>query len=352
MTPFKFILAATDFSEPANHAVRRAAMLAKQHGARLHILHVVVPTKRGQLRAWFSPAVDLDQKQAEAQDVLRRLADDLTDRHGLTPSIEVRGGEFRDELQRASAGADLLVIGQRRRSALTDMVLGSTAQHFVEHSRRPVLVVKQAPRWAYRRALVPIDFTPASDAAALVAATLASDIDLQFFHAFDSTGETVMREADVSESVIREYLLREEVALKARMRRSMARLGLDSARLSFALGRGSAVRAILRQAQSLNADVLVAAKQRRGRMATTVLGSINRLLVRSRCDMLIVCGGVREPRHPQAVAASRAPSLAVRIGSPSGPRGRPQPVLRGCARSCRQTPSWQASTGRPLRAGG
>ena len=43
MTPFKFILAATDFSLPANNAVHRAAMLAKQHDARLHIVHVVVP---------------------------------------------------------------------------------------------------------------------------------------------------------------------------------------------------------------------------------------------------------------------------------------------------------------------
>ena len=43
MTPFNLILAATDFSAPANNAVWRAAQLARQHGARLRIVHVVSP---------------------------------------------------------------------------------------------------------------------------------------------------------------------------------------------------------------------------------------------------------------------------------------------------------------------
>jgi len=188
----------------------------------------------------------------------------------------------------------------------------------MESSRRHVLVVKQVPRLEYRRALVPIDFTPASDAAAVVAATLACDIELHVFHAFDSTGETVMRRADVSESVIREYRLREEETLMARMRRSMAQLGLDSHRMSFALGRGSPVKATLRQAEDLNVDVLVASRQRRGRMATSVLGTINSLLTRSRCDMLIVSGRVRDPRHPQASAALWQPPPAVPIGNRQG----------------------------------
>ncbi|MEP7281450.1 MAG: universal stress protein [Rubrivivax sp.] len=312
MTPFKFILAATDFSAPANRAVRRAAMLARQHGACLHVVHVVVPASRARLRGWFSPAIDLDLERAKARDTLHRLAADLTIRYGVAPVPEVRTGNVLDELQRASGRADLVVMGQPRRSALAEMLLGSTAQRLVECSRRPVLVVKHMPRRGYRRALVPIDFTPASEAAALVAAALSNDIDLQVFHAFDSTGEVVMREADVSAAVIREHHLRQEVALMARMRRSMTRLGLDSHKLSFALGRGSPVKATLRQAQSINADVLVATKQRRGRMATSVLGRINSLLARSRCDMLIVSGALGESRPAQAVAAMRPVARAVR----------------------------------------
>ncbi|MBK7063082.1 MAG: universal stress protein [Rubrivivax sp.] len=156
----------------------------------------------------------------------------------MTADVEVRCGHVSDELHRALADADMLAMGQRRRSALAEIVLDRTVQRLEKCSRRPVLVVKQVADGAYRRALVPIDFTPASEAAALVAAALAPDIDLEVFQALDSTDESVMRDVDVSESVIRAYRVRQEAVLLARMRRRMARLGLDARKLSFALWRG------------------------------------------------------------------------------------------------------------------
>lgn len=352
MIQFKSILAATDFSVPANNAVRRAALLAKQHGARLSIVHVVGVASRIAVREWLYPTVDLDLKVADARERLHRLAVDLKNRFDVTSDVEVRAGHVLKELHRASTSADLLVLGQRRRSALAEMVLGCTAQRLVECSRRPVLVVKQVAEGNYRRALVPIDFTPASDAAAFVAAALAPDINLQVFHAFDSAGVAVMREADVSEAVIRESRSREETALLARMRRSMTRFGLDSRRLSFALGRGSPVKATLRQAQDLDADVLVATKQRRGRIATSVLGNINSLLARSSCDMLIVSGWVRDPRHLQTAVAPQTLARTTNFrGSPMARAHAPQ----GASWMRAQLPAeafMAAQDGRPRRAGG
>jgi nucleotide-binding universal stress UspA family protein len=300
MTPFNLILAATDFSAPANNAVWRAAQLARQHGARLRIVHVVNPAAFVRVREWLAPSVDLDAKAAEGRDRLRKLSADVRQLHGVVAEIELRTGDTFQELHRAATRADLLVVGQRRRNPLIELVLGRTAQRLVEACRRPVLVVRQAADGGYRRILVPIDLTPASDAAAVVAAALAPDVDLHIFHAFAWPGEAVMREADVRESVIRDARAREEAGLIARMRRSMARLGLDSRRMSFALGRGSPVAATLRQAQALGADVLVATKHRRSRVGATVLGRVNSLLLRARCDMLIVPGRVRDPRQPRA----------------------------------------------------
>ena len=131
----------------------------------------------------------------------------------------------------------------------------------------------------------------------------------------------------------------------ARMRRSMAQLGLDSHSMSFALGRGSPVKATLRQAQNLNVDVLVASKQRRGRMATSVLGTINSLLTRSRCDMLIVSGGVRDPRHPPAVAALWQQAPAAPIGNRQGPPYIARVFMDACAVAGR------CIHGRPARIG-
>ena len=75
MTRFTSILAATDFSVDGNNAVRRAALLAHQHGARLHILHVLRPEGCKPLREWFSPTLDIDLKAAQARAALRRVAE-------------------------------------------------------------------------------------------------------------------------------------------------------------------------------------------------------------------------------------------------------------------------------------
>lgn len=71
-------------------------------------------------------------------------------------------------------------------------------------------MVKKTAESDYQRILVPVDFTPNSDAAAVVAAALAREIDLHMFHAFDSIGEIALRETDVRESVIREIPARDE----------------------------------------------------------------------------------------------------------------------------------------------
>lgn len=344
MTPFKSILAATDFSASANNAVQRAALLARQHGAHLCLVHVVTPPSRVQMRTWSSPAPGLEQQVAAARDRLRGLAAELTQRYAVTPSVALRTGRLLEQLHRVSARACLLVMGAGRRTALAEMLLGSTAQRLVACSRRPVLVAKQTAEGSYRRALVPIDFSPASDAAAFVAAALAPDIDLQVFHALDSAGVAATQGAGIVDTVIRESIAHEEGAVLARMRRSMKRLGLDCSKLRFALGRGAPVNAILQQAQRLDADVLVATKQQRGRTATSVLGNISSLMARSRCDMLVVAGWVRDPRQSCTVTAQ-------------GPLPRAEPVHATPDRSWMraQLPAdacMAAQHGRPHRAGG
>lgn len=305
MTPFKSILAATDLSAAATNAVRRAALLARQHGAHLRIVHVVNPASLIRFREWFAPMIDLDLKTADARERLHRLAAELARRYDVNAAIEVHIGDTVDELHRAAASDDLLIVGQRRRNALTEWVLGKTAQRLVERCQRPVLVVKRDAESDYRQVLVPVDLTPGSNAAAMVAASLAPEVDLHIFHAFNSSGEGVMSVADVRDHVIRECLAREEAGLLARMRRSVARLGMDTRSMVFAVGRGSPIMATLRQAKSLRADLMVARKQRRARNATSVLGSVNSLLARTRCDMLIVPGGVPDLRQSEAVAPLR-----------------------------------------------
>jgi nucleotide-binding universal stress UspA family protein len=306
MTPFKSILVATDFSVDGNHAVRRAALLAKDCGAHLSIVHVVKAAGCKPLRDWFSPSIDVDLKTAQARSTLHRFAAEIVGRHDVAASFEVLVGDPFDELLQASQRGDLIVLGQRGKSRFQAMRIGRTADRLLRTCRRPVLVVKKALEQPYRRVLVPIDFTPSSAAAIRTAAHLAPGIGMHVFHAIDSPREAVLRDADVAEHIIRESRAREDAGVSARMRRSVSRLGLDSRQMSFALGRGPAVRSTLMHAQTLGADLIVAGKQGRSTVAGFLLGSVSsRLLAGSGCDILIVPHPLRAPQSSSAAGLLR-----------------------------------------------
>lgn len=301
MNSLRSILAATDFSADGNNAVHRAALLARQHNARLNILHVVTSAGSNHWRGWFRWSIDIDLEAAQARATLRRFAAQITNRHDVVPKVEVRVGDSDAELLRASESVDLLVLGQRGNNPFKDLVIGKTAHRLLRTCSTPVLVVKQAANGPYRRVLVPVDFTPSSNAAIRSAASLAAGVGIQFFHALSPAREAVLREADVPAAVIRESTAREEAGARARMRRSVARLGLDSRSMSFALGRGPAVHSTLLLAQTLDADLIVAGKQRRSKVAGFILGSVgSRLLAASRCDTMIVPHPLCEPQSSSA----------------------------------------------------
>ena len=71
MTSIKTILAATDFSDDARNAARRAARLATEHGARLQLLHVMRADALDELRDRLHLATDVRQNLLE--DAQRRL---------------------------------------------------------------------------------------------------------------------------------------------------------------------------------------------------------------------------------------------------------------------------------------
>jgi nucleotide-binding universal stress UspA family protein len=304
MTPIRSILVATDFSVDGNNAVRRAALLAQKHEASLSMLHVVNSQGCRSLREWFSPSIDIDLKSAQARATLRRLAAEVIGKYDVAANIEVRVGDDLEEMLRASEGTDLVVLGKRGNNAIKSLLVGQTADRLLRTCRCRVLIVKQSADGPYRRVLVPVDFTPGSDEAVRTADALAPGAGIQVFHAISSTREAVLREADVPAAVIRESRAREEAGVIARMRRSVARLGLDSRRMSFALGRGAAARSVLHKAQTLSADLIVAGKQGRSTIAAFLLGSVSsRLLAGSSCDMLIV------PRPVNKAVPNRALAL-------------------------------------------
>jgi nucleotide-binding universal stress UspA family protein len=289
MNPITSILAATDFSPDGNNAVRRAARLAHEHGAHLHVLHVLKPDGCKPLREWFSPTIDIDLKGAQARAALRRVATEILGAYDVAASVEVVVGDPFTTLLHAAERFSLVVLGRRGHSRLETLLIGRTADRMIRTCRPPVLVVRQGVQAPYRQLLMPVDFAAGSDAVWLSAARLAGDAPVQVFHATDGYRELQLRRAAVDDALIRAMRNQEAATACARMRRIAARLGLDRARWSFSAGPGPAAPAALEQARTMGADLIVAGKQGRSTLGEFLLGSVSGcVLAGADCDVMIV----------------------------------------------------------------
>jgi nucleotide-binding universal stress UspA family protein len=117
------VLAATDFSEIGDEAVRVARQHAERFGARLHVLHV---------------------QEAEAGDAAQRL-ERLSKGTGATIPVVVRApaGDPATEIARYARehDVDLIVVGTHGRTGMSRALLGSVAERVIRTASCPVLAV-------------------------------------------------------------------------------------------------------------------------------------------------------------------------------------------------------------------
>lgn len=318
MAPHRFILAATDLSPTGNNAVWRAAAMALQSGSQMGILHVVDPAGYRPLREWQLPAYQLDRQAARALAQLHQLAIDVAQRCGLTPSIQVREGDIRQEVAEAARQADLLVLGRAHGQRVRNWLVGRTADRILRTSQQAVLVARNPVKGAYSKVVVPMDFSAGSDAALRAARQWMPDATLQLFYAIDPVGAARRREARLPAWALHEAQAREGAGARARMRRHVARLGLDHREMAFAVGRGAGVRATVAHARRQDAELMVVTRTGRrtlGDMARAMAGAC--LLERSRCDLLSIPRQASTQVLPSHDTSLR-PSMAFGGGRGSG----------------------------------
>lgn len=290
MSTMRTILAASDFSFDAHRAARRAALLAREHGATLRLLHVVHPdaaAKAAQQR--LRSPLDLDQRVSlDAHHSLDSLAADVST-PGVTVEREIRSGVVLDEILAAADHADLLVLGPRGLRPIHELILGTAAERLLNKSQRPMLVVKQEPASPYRRVLVPVDFSDHSLTAARFARLLVPNAELCLFHAFDSLAEGTLRTAGVSEETIAQYRAQDEREAREEMDKLIAEIGPMSVPPLPLVQRGDPRVQISATAESYAADLIVIGKHGRSRLAEYFLGGATRLtLARAQCDVAVV----------------------------------------------------------------
>lgn len=293
MTASLSLLAATDFSDPARHALERAAQLAESHpGARLTLTHVISASMLDRLRSLMREETSaLETRVAkEADDALAELAARLVKQHACAVDTRLSQGsplnaiaDLAEELQ-----ADLLVMGARGAHFVREFMLGSTTERVLRKTRRPLLAVKHRPRGAYRRVLVPVDFSPYSKAAVETSHRWLPDAEIVLLHAFEVELESTLRFASIDDEQIHHYraIARQE-AIES-MSSFAASLAVPAARLSRSVVHGPATLRILEHEHSLDTDLIVMGKHGQSPLEEMLLGSVTKhVLAYSSSDVLV-----------------------------------------------------------------
>jgi nucleotide-binding universal stress UspA family protein len=140
MPALRNILAATDFSENATHAVAQAFELAALQGSKVHLVHSYsIPVYPDAF------AVGVDIVTPIEQAAKRALAIEVEKYQGRPEfgGARVALGDAREEIVRLakSLPADLIVMGTHGRTGFQHMLLGSVAERVVRSAPCPVLVV-------------------------------------------------------------------------------------------------------------------------------------------------------------------------------------------------------------------
>lgn len=292
MSNLRRVLSATDLSAPARHAAERAALVAKETGAALDIVHVLSLNPLARLRrlvAEISP--ELEQNLLGlAQEEMRELEKSLRNRHQVETGMHVIEGALlqgiADKADALSAG--LIVLGARGASFMRHLLLGSTAERMLRHANRPMLVVKQTAHDKYRNLLVPIDLSEHSLRMLIHARAVAPDAEIVLLHVFDVPFEGLLRRAGVDESMLEHYrvLAKQEAMQKLQALRDQAGLSVERSRLL--LLHGDPLRHILEQEQEQDCDLIVIGKHGGDVAEELLLGSVTKhVLVESQSDVLV-----------------------------------------------------------------
>lgn len=303
------ILAITDFSVISDAVFARAAHLAAEHDATLTLVYA---------------APVGDQACPDAARRLSHHASQLGERYGIKVHAALHAADCLEDVLHAARSADIVVTGASQAGNATSFFCGRPEERILRATRRPVLVVQQKAgerQSAYRRLLVAVDFSDASQNLVANALVLGKSAEIELFHAICTDNERTMRLTEFSEHAIKAYK-------QAHRRHADDRLFwlTDSTdarrnRVGSAIGYGDPARQAIVQQQHSGADLVVVGKHPASALSDFVFGSVSRrVLQHASTDVLIIPHGFQFGTRALAVRRLKPePPVArrrVRAGAP------------------------------------
>jgi nucleotide-binding universal stress UspA family protein len=147
MIAMKEILVATDFGPAADNALRYGEALAREFGARLHVLHVVpnvyATSMDGYGYAAVPQHVQEDLETAARRHMRERVSDEDRQELRARTTVVTHNSPPVAIVDYAKQHAiDLIVLGTHGRGAVAHMLLGNVAERVVRIAPCPVLTVR------------------------------------------------------------------------------------------------------------------------------------------------------------------------------------------------------------------
>lgn len=293
MPPLSRIVVATDFSVFSERAVQRAAHIAHQHDADLHVLHVVRPLD-------LYPSLTLtrdefghyDQDLQEAEQTrVERIAATLTTQFGIRVHPATRLGRAHAEVAAYSreVSADLVVAGSRGESTLMDLFLGSTTSRLLRVAHCPVLIVKKPAEEPYRKVVAAVDFSPVSAALVGYAIGLAHGAPVEALHVLGSEVEERLRKAKFVRVDIADWLSRQRTDAETQLEALLSSID-NGAAVRRLVQPGFPPAEICKYIETGNVELVVLGRHGYGGgLQDWLLGSVSKDVAHvASCDVLVV----------------------------------------------------------------
>lgn len=287
------LIAATDFSAPAELAVARAANLARTLGWHLRLMHALgdgdwLARLAQALRGEFS--VELARRTAGAR--LARERERLVGAGVDDVDYEVLEGTLPALLAQLLHEGEhgLVVMGAQGETGLREGLLGSTADRVLRAGALPVLLARRDPERSYRRVALATDFSASSLHAARLGLRLAPDATTYVLHALEVPPDRSLAFASATPETRQAFLreVHDQAFRQLQVFESSLGTGLAPTR---AVREGPPAAVLAAFVEEAQIDLVVLGSRPRARWEANLLGSTALFAThRLPCDVLLVPG--------------------------------------------------------------
>ena len=279
----KSILLATDFSDRADRAAKRATALARAHGASLNVLHVVDKALPRRVFDAQEPA-----SRAQLEDISDHAAS-----QGVKCSVLLEHSEAHEAICEAAlaTASDLVIVGSHRRDAMRNASIGTTAERMLLMGTTPLLIVRTDDTQDYSRPVIAVNLEDEGISHILRVQELGivPNESIVAVFGYEAGQFQIMRRAGATLAELNEVFEEELKTVQPTVNRFMGDAGLDPAQAVVKPILYNTPDTVLSAARESKADLLVVGSRRKTAFKRYTLGSVSEAcILRAETDLLIL----------------------------------------------------------------